>query len=125
MVVISVSLSGKELSQFDLLTERMGFSSRSDAIREALKNFISENRWKNEDEGSESLLVSLIYDDCRAHKILDIIHDHSDAIHSSSHTHIDHKCVDQIVLKGEVGRFKEFLSSIAAVKDVRVKRIPI
>ena len=125
MVVISVSLSGSELKQFDSIVEKMGFSSRSDAVREAFQSFISENRWRGEPEGSISLLVSLIYEDCKAHKVLDIVHDHSETIHSSSHTHIDHKCVDQLVLKGDSERLKEFLSMIARVKDVRVKRVPL
>lgn len=123
MVVISISLSSKELKEFDAITEKMGYSSRSDAVREAFQNFISENRWKGSGEGPINLLVSLIYEDDKAHKVLDIIHDHSSTIHSSSHTHVDHKCIDQLVLKGEVEQLKEFLNSVAGIKDVRMKRI--
>lgn len=36
MVVISISLSGAELKEFDGVTDKLGFSSRSDAVREAL-----------------------------------------------------------------------------------------
>lgn len=123
MVVISISLPSKELKEFDTITEKMGYSSRSDAVREAFQNFISENRWKGIGEGPINLLVSLIYEDCKAHKVLDIIHDHSGTIHSSSHTHVDHKCIDQLVLNGEVEQLKEFLNSVAGIKDVRMKRI--
>jgi CopG family transcriptional regulator, nickel-responsive regulator len=123
MVVISVSLPSKELKEFDSITEKMGFSSRSDAVRDAFQNFISENRWKDMGEGSINLLVSLIYEDCKAHKVLDIIHNHSKTIHSSSHTHVDHKCIDQLVLNGEIDQLKDFLNNIAGIKDVRMKRV--
>ncbi len=125
MVVISVSLSGKELQEFDSIIEKMGYSSRSDAVREAFQNFVSENRWRGEEGCSVSLLVSMIYDDCKAHKVLDIIHDHSDIVSSSSHTHLSHKCLDQLVLEGHTTDLKGFLSSIANVKDVRVRKVHI
>jgi len=123
MVVISVSLSGKDLKEFDAITEKMGFSSRSDAVREAFQNFISDNRWNRSKEGPINLLVTLIYEDGKAHKVLDTIHEHSETIHSSSHTHVDHKCIDQLVLKGEIENMNAFLNSIAGIKDVRLKRI--
>jgi len=123
MVVISVSLSGKDLREFDSITDKMGFSSRSDAVREAFQNFISENRWTEGEEGPINLLVTLIYEDGKAHRVLDTIHDHSGIIHSSSHTHVDHKCIDQLILKGEIKKLNSFLNSIAGIKDVRSKRI--
>ena len=45
MVVISISLSGSELKEFDNITNKMGFSSRSDAVREALHRFVAQNKW--------------------------------------------------------------------------------
>ncbi|MDD5473115.1 MAG: ribbon-helix-helix domain-containing protein [Candidatus Methanoperedens sp.] len=45
MVVISISLSGAELKEFDNITNKMGFSSRSDAVREALHRFVAQNKW--------------------------------------------------------------------------------
>ncbi len=123
MVVISVSLSGKELKEFDSIVDKLGYSSRSDAVREAFGCFIEHNRWVTQDSDSPHLLVSLIYGDIKAHRILDIIHDFSETIHSSSHTHVDHKCVDQLVLKGENSELKRFVNAIAAVKDVRTKQV--
>lgn len=125
MVVISVSLSGKDLKDFDSITEKMGYSSRSDAVREAFQNFISENRWREEGDHKVSLLITLIYDDSKAHRVLDLIHDHSDAIHSSSHTHMEHKCIDQLILEGCLDDLNLFLGTIAGIKDVRVKKVMI
>jgi metal-responsive CopG/Arc/MetJ family transcriptional regulator len=45
MVVISISLSGIELKEFDNITNKMGFSSRSDAVCEALHRFVAQNKW--------------------------------------------------------------------------------
>ena len=119
MVVISVSLSGNELKQFDSITEKLGYSSRSDAVREAFQNFISQNSWSLRGEGSRNLLVSLMYDDDKAHRILDIVHDHTDIIYSSSHTHVEHRCIDQLVLKGDFEELNSFMNTISGVKDVR------
>jgi metal-responsive CopG/Arc/MetJ family transcriptional regulator len=45
--VVSISLSGTELKEFDNITNKMGFSSRSDAVREALHRFVAQNKWIN------------------------------------------------------------------------------
>ena len=122
MVVISVSLSGQELREFDAIVEKMGYSSRSDAVREAFHSFVSQNRWALDDNRSSNLLVSLIYGDSKAHKVLDIVHGFTDSIYSSSHTHVDHKCVDQLVMKGGQDELKAFMKALAGIKDVRVKQ---
>ncbi len=120
MVVISVSLGGKELKEFDAVLNKMGYSSRSDAVREALHHFVAQNKWASQVSGPSHLLISMIYEDEKTHKVTDILHQYSNIIHSSSHTHIDHKCVDQLLLKGEFQALKSFMEELASVKDVRV-----
>jgi len=122
MVVVSISLSGKELKEFDSVVKEMGFSSRSDAVREALQSYLAQNRWTLDDSLSSNLLVSLVYGDGKAHKVLDIVHDFSSSIFSSSHTHVGHKCIDQLVMKGDKDKLRAFMKAIAGVKDVQVKQ---
>ena len=120
MVVISVSLSGKELREFDELVKRLGYSSRSDAVRDALHKFLAQHRFLQRIESKSYLLISIVYDEKKMHHVLNVIHEYTDIIHSSSHSHFNDKCSDQLVLTGDAKRIEAMLSKLSAIKDVRV-----
>jgi CopG family nickel-responsive transcriptional regulator len=120
MVVISVSLSAKELREFDEAADQAGFSSRSDAVRDALHRFVVNNNWSQEVEGHSSCVVSVIYADKKKHNVHEITHKYADLMHSSMHTHLDHRCVEQIVVDGPSSEVKKMLAELSAQKDVRI-----
>lgn len=119
MVVISVSLSSKELKEFDEISKKLGFSSRSDAVRSALAKFISANRLVLGSEGKGHYLVSISYEEKKKHQVTEIIHKYSDVIRSSLHTHFDKRCVEQIIIIGEYEKVRSFTEELLALKDVR------
>lgn len=119
MVVISVSLSSKELKEFDEISKELGFSSRSDAVRSALAKFISSNRLVLGAEGEGHYFVSISYQEKKKHQVTEIIHKYSDVIKSSLHTHFDDKCVEQIIIVGDYGKVKSFTEELSSQKDVR------
>jgi CopG family transcriptional regulator, nickel-responsive regulator len=120
MVVISVSISPRELKDFEEAARQTGYSSRSDAVRDALHRFVTGNNLINELDGRVSCVLSVIYADRKKHHVHDIIHEYADIVHSSMHTHIDHRCVEQIVLDGPSPYVKRLLTELSAQKDVRV-----
>jgi CopG family transcriptional regulator, nickel-responsive regulator len=120
MVVISVSLSAKELKAFDDISRQAGFSSRSDAVRDALHLFTTTNHMVNDMEGHSSCVLSVIYAEGKKHHVHDVIHDFADIVHSSMHTHLEHRCVEQIVLDGPSSEVKRLMNELVAQKDVRV-----
>ncbi|NLK26454.1 MAG: ribbon-helix-helix protein, CopG family [Euryarchaeota archaeon] len=120
MVVISVSLSARELREFEDVARQAGFSSRSDAVRDALSLFVSNNNWVNEMEGRVSCAVSVIYADRKKHHVHEVIHQYADIVHSSMHTHLEHRCVEQIVLDGPSEEVRKLLSELSSHKDVRI-----
>jgi len=120
MVVISVSISARELKDFEDMAKQTGYSSRSDAVRDALHRFVAGNNWINDLDGKVSCVLSVIYVDRKKHQVHDIIHKHSEVVHSSMHTHIDHRCVEQVVLEGPSADVRELLAELSAQKDVRV-----
>lgn len=120
MVVISVSLSGKELADFDALVEHFGYGSRSRAVRDALYHFISQHRMKF-NKGDLSLVLTLVYDaDHGTDKLNEVIHGHQDLIRTSLHNHLGKQCVDVLVTHGESEAIHSLLDRLAGVKEVRV-----
>lgn len=124
MVVISVSLSGGELREFDRLVEHFKYGSRSSAVRDALYHFIAQHRLEFQDEGS--LVMTLIYDAVSMPEGLHaLLHEYSDAIRTSLHNHLGDKCADVLVVRGSGARAHELLDRLTRVKDVRVMATPL
>lgn len=120
MVVISVSLSGKELADFDALVKHFGYGSRSRAVRDALYHFISQHRMKF-NKGDLSLVLTLVYDaDHGSDALNDVIHTHQGLIRTSLHNHLGTQCVDVLVTHGDAEALHSLLDSLARVKEVRV-----
>ncbi|MBC7107208.1 MAG: ribbon-helix-helix protein, CopG family [Methanomassiliicoccales archaeon] len=119
MVVISVSISAKELREFDEVAKKLGFTSRSDAVRSALHKFVSLSKLVEGSEGEGFYLVSLAYEKKKKHQVADIMHKHSEMIKSSLHSHFNDRCVEQIIAIGEYSKLRSFTEELSSLKDVR------
>lgn len=124
MVVISVSISGKELAEFDRLVQHFGYDSRSSAVRDALYAFVAQHRIDFQDKAN--LVFTLIYDGAKPHHELHtVLHDHSDLVRTSLHNHLGDRCVDVLVVQGEGGRVHSLLDRLTRLTDIRVNATPL
>ncbi|OYT27779.1 MAG: nickel-responsive transcriptional regulator NikR [Candidatus Altiarchaeales archaeon ex4484_96] len=123
---IGVSLPPKLLDKFDNMIGEMGYNNRSEAIRDAIRNYMLKNQLK--DEGGDGVGVILItYDHHRrgvTELITDIQHHHISVIESSTHLHLDkNNCMELIIVRGEIReiqKIKNKLSSVAGVKQTEL-----
>jgi len=121
IVRFGVSLEKGLLDRFDALLEERGYSSRSEALRDLIRQSLVEKEWR---EGAEVAgAVTLIYDHHRKDlvgRITDIQHDCYHLIISTQHIHLDHdRCLEIIAVRGgseEVRRLADSLRSIKGVK---------
>jgi CopG family nickel-responsive transcriptional regulator len=120
MVVISASLPGDQLDEFDRIVEEMGYPSRSDALRDAIHRFVQDHRWIHTVGHGRHFLMSLLYNERSKDPVSDVLHRYRKLIHSAAHTHFDGKCADQLVLLGEGQVVADLVKELAAVRDVRV-----
>lgn len=120
MVVFSVSMASKELKNFDETWKALGYASRSDAIRDAIHKFAVQNKWTRIASGTDHFLISIVYEGKKKIHVHEVMHDFSDQIHSSMHTHFNETCVEQLVLRGDARRVQEMLSRLASIREVRV-----
>lgn len=124
MPVISISLSGPELDEFDKLVEHFKYDSRSSAIRDALHHFIASHRLEFEKEASQ--VFTLVYpSDKRQEEVHEIIHEETGLIRTSLHNHLGPKCVDVLVVHGPGERVHQLLDRLTRVKDLRVGVAPL
>ena len=120
---IGVSLPKNLLDEFDSIIGKRGYSSRSEAIRDAIRSYIIEYKWLEREEGEAVGVLNVVYDhEVRgvSDTLIDLQHEFSDIILASLHLHLKKDlCLEMIILRGDMKRIKEISDKMAAVKGVR------
>src|ERR1041385_4058424 len=100
---IGVAIDSGLLDKFDRLIGQRGYTNRSEAFRDLIRDQLVERTW----ESPESVVVgtvTLVYDHhvrLLNEKLTSIQHDHHDAILWTLHVHLDHdNCLEVLVVRG-------------------------
>ena len=124
---IGVSLPEKLLSRFDEIILKRGYSSRSEGIRDAIRNYIVHYEWMSDVQGERVGVITLVYAHSQrglVDNLTVIQHESGSIIQSSLHVHLDHEnCLEVIVLRGEgqdVRKAAEKMMSLKGVKHVKL-----
>lgn len=125
---IGVSLDKKLLSKFDGLIAKQGYQSRSEAIRDLIRQQLSSERLSNP-QAKAVAAVFLVYDHHATmvpQKLIDLQHSHLLQAISSLHVHLDeHDCLEVIILRGRIGQINKVAENIVSTKGVKLGRINI
>jgi CopG family nickel-responsive transcriptional regulator len=118
---IGVSLPPKLLGRFDSLIGDMGYANRSEAIRDAIREYIRKSELSTE-KGLRAGIISIIYDhDIRGVNdvLVELQHKYHHIIQLTTHVHLDeHNCMEMIIVKGDAGKIKEVRDRLASVRGV-------
>lgn len=124
---IGVSLPEKLLSRFDEIILQRGYSSRSEGIRDAIRNYIVHYEWMSDVQGERVGVITLVYSHSQrglVENLTEIQHEYGSTIQSSLHVHLDQdNCLEVIVLRGEgqdVKKAAEKMMSLKGVKHVKL-----
>jgi CopG family nickel-responsive transcriptional regulator len=123
---IGVSLDKNLLTDFDKLIAKKGYQSRSEAIRDLIREQLSQDKTVNP-KATAMAVVCLVYDHHATklmQKLTHLQHSHLLQTISSLHIHLDeHDCMEVIVLKGRVGEINSTAEKILSTKGVKLGRI--
>ena len=117
-----VSLDDDLLQKFDALLDTIGYSSRSEAIRDLIRNRLVEKEWEEESKIVIGILGLTFDHEARelTEKLTKIQHHNIEAIVSSTHIHLDHhNCLEVIILKGESGLIKRISDELISTRSVK------
>jgi len=102
MPIVSISLNEQILSELDKLQKTMGFSGRSEAIRAGIRNFVSDEKQKNQLSGIVHAILLVVHNDEFDHIVSGIKHNFEDLITTHLHSKIDgEKCMELFVINGD------------------------
>ncbi len=117
----AVSIDEKLLERFDNFLEKKGYVSRSEAIRDLIRNALIEESIGEDREVFGT--ITIVYDHHKkelADRITDIEHSYLENIISTMHIHIDHNhCLETIAVKGKASKIKELADKIISLKGVK------
>ncbi len=120
---IGVSLPEKLLTRFDEIILQRGYSSRSEGIRDAIRNYIVHYEWMSDVQGERVGVITLVYSHSQrglVDNITEIQHEFGSIIQSSLHVHLDHdNCLEVVVLRGEGKDVRTAAERMMALKGVK------
>jgi len=124
---IGVSLPKNLLDEFDSIIKTRGYSSRSEAIRDAIRNYIVEYKWLEKEEGEIVGVLTVLYNHHfkgTSDAIISLQHDFGDIITTTLHVHLsDENCLEMIIVKGDMAKIKKLVDKITTIKGVSNARL--
>lgn len=123
MTVISVSLSPELLSRLDLFVKNTGYSSRSEAIRMAVRDTLSQFALVRMERGQVLSTVTVISEReqhaLNSH-LMDLRHEYEDSIFGNMHIHVGTGyCVEIFMVRDEYEKVLDFVSRVRALRGIR------
>jgi CopG family nickel-responsive transcriptional regulator len=129
IVRVGVTFPPDLLKDFDEITNTMGYDSRSKAVQDSVRLFVSERKWLKEEDTNQTGVIIMVYD----HEVrnlesglTDAQHHHSDLISSTMHIHLGERdCLEVIAIKGKSSEIKHLSDELATRKGVKILKATI
>ncbi len=125
---IGVAIDSDLLARFDKLIAGRGYSNRSEAFRDLIREELVEASGAKPD----SLVVgtvTLVYDHhvrMLSDRLTDMQHEHFHNILSTLHVHLDHdNCLEVLVVKGKASAVKKIADGLISTKGVKHGKLTI
>lgn len=121
LVRFGVAVPGNLLLSFDERIEASGLPNRSEALRQLIREYVSQDVWE-QGTGLVYGTITITYNhhayDAGA-RMTELQHDFGDAIVCTTHVHADHDhCIEVIIVRGEVPRVRGLIESLRSLKAI-------
>ena len=121
-----VSLDEDLLRKFDAVIEEEGYASRSEALRDLIREKLVGSECDNPDEKVVGTITMLFNHDVPGlvEQMLEMQH-HSEAqVTATTHIHLDnHLCVEVVIVRGKARDVRELSDTIKALKGVEYGKL--
>jgi len=123
--IVSLSLPDKILADIDNAVENIGYTSRSELVRDAVRGFLREKSEVSKFEGHINGVLMLVYDHECAARVSEVRHKHMSVFKSFMHADFDggDDCCEVLMFCGEAKDVRNSynqLSTLVGVKEARI-----
>ena len=125
---IGVAIDTALLEKFDQLISGRGYTNRSEAFRDLIRDELIRQDWESPDSQVVGT-VTLVYDHHvrqLSERLTNLQHDHHHNILSTLHVHLDHdNCLEVLIVKGKSEAVRKIADALIATKGVKHGRLTI
>jgi CopG family nickel-responsive transcriptional regulator len=125
---IGVAIDEDLLAKFDKHIATRGYTNRSEAFRDLIRDELVEREWQQSDAHVVGT-VTLVYDHhvrLLSEKLTDIQHEAYHHVLSTLHVHLDHDhCLEVLVIRGKAALVQKLADTLISTKGVKHGRLTI
>ena len=129
IVRIGVTIPPELLKDFDEIISKMGYESRSKAIQDAVRLYVSEHKWLKEENTIQTGIILMVFDHevkGLENELTETQHHHSSVITSTMHIHISERdCLEAIAVKGGSSEIRELSNELTTRRGVKILKTTI
>lgn len=120
-IIISLSLPEELLKDLDSILGKEHAATRSEVIRQAVRNYILEYNKLEKIKGDVTATITVLYAKTeRNEELFQLQHKFSDMITAYLHSHLTGEdCLEVLVVKGPSKRLRDLIDGLKANKPVR------
>jgi len=121
LVRFGISIEDSLLERFDKRIQQKGYSNRSEAIRDLIRDDLVDEEWSADEETVGTL--SIVYDHHTrdlSSKLTHLQHSFAGEIRAVLHVHLDHhNCLEVLVVKGKANVVQSFADKLVGTRGVK------
>jgi CopG family nickel-responsive transcriptional regulator len=124
IVRVGVTFPPDLLKEFDEIINKMGYESRSKAVQDAVRLYVSEKKWLREEKADQTGVLLMVYD----HEVkglesdlTETQHHHTQLISSTLHIHLNERdCLEAIAVKGKASEIRQLSDELTTKRGVKI-----
>jgi len=124
---VSLTLPEDLLSELDRSLKAQRYVNRSEAVRDALRDFLASYKWRQELAGELVGVMVLVYEhDVRGltDTLIDIQHSNREIMSAVQHVHLDTKnCLETSVVRGPAKEIRKLVDRLGALRGVKQAKL--
>ncbi len=117
-----VSIDSSLIKKFDALINEKGYATRSEAIRDMIRDNLVEQEWASGEQETVGTITIVYNHHTREldHALTDMQHRSYQQIISSLHVHLDaHNCLEVLVVKGKSRDIRQIADRLIGTRGVK------
>jgi CopG family nickel-responsive transcriptional regulator len=123
-----ISLESPLLKRFDSLIRKKGYASRSEAIRDLIRDSLVTEEWESYSTETVGTITLVYSHNTRelSDNLNDLQHHYHELVKSTMHIHLDgHNCLEVIVVRGRAKDIKAVADRLIGTKGVKHGKLTV
>ncbi len=128
MGTMNISLPDEMMERIDEMVREKHYASRSELVRDALRNLFSEVEWMSMLTGTALAVVTMTFDMERRgvfEEISRLQHKYEDVISTTMHNHLGRSCLEVILTRGDISKIKELARRLKVIRGIEVVKVTV